>query len=380
MIHSLLSGLPDIFDEDDPPQEEVREQASEAPQTLHAQSSSAELGPEFIDGSAAARIDEHGGPVDGAANNEESRGLSADIFEAEETVVSDEETLPPTEEETLVDSTVASEDDSQSASPKLPYDVVIHELRVEAVHVQNLPLIELSSITHPLSIGEPSTEQEPSETIVPSTSSESPSLSTAAHDSARRASTSSSSSSNDLPVKPRVSLVSLLERADELYTLYPPTHPSLDLRSIMGPQSVVFTWSENFSELPSDNDAELMVTQPHLIVLPAPEEFNSKEKDSGEDEDEGGRRGAGKVAKRRRRKLRKSARIGSLFVERRAVVASAVLVLGVAMAVYGMQAAPERHHGAGRELRKLTRYVGGLVLGMGGKLGSWVLTRGETRV
>ena len=57
------------------------------------------------------------------------------------------------------------------------------------------------------------------------------------------------------------------------------------------------------------------------------------------------------------------------MVERRAVVASAVLVLGVAMAVYGMHAGPEpAHGGAGRDLRRLSRLFSGFVVGVGGKL------------
>ncbi|KAG6838684.1 hypothetical protein C0991_009574, partial [Blastosporella zonata] len=63
-------------------------------------------------------------------------------------------------------------------------------------------------------------------------------------------------------------LSSLLTRADELYALCPPTHPSLSLPHIMGPQSVVYTWSESFSSLPTDTEAEAMVSCPGLIVYP----------------------------------------------------------------------------------------------------------------
>ena len=61
------------------------------------------------------------------------------------------------------------------------------------------------------------------------------------------------------------------------------------------------------------------------------------------------------------------------MVERRAVVASAVLVLGVAMAVYGIQAAPDAHGGTGRELRRLSRVLGGFVVGFSGKLWSGLI-------
>lgn len=156
--------------------------------------------------------------------------------------------------------------------------------------------------------------------------------------------------------RPRVSLSSLLERSDELFALYPPSHPTIALSSIMGPQSVVFTWSETPSELPDDDEAELMVTQPQLVVLPPP----PVEPESKEDMDDGKRH------KRPHRRLHKPRR---LVVERKTVVASAVLVLGVAMAIYGLQATPDRHHGtASRELRRLSRMFGGLMLGAGQRI------------
>ena len=41
-----------------------------------------------------------------------------------------------------------------------------------------------------------------------------------------------------------MTLSSLLTHANTLYELYPPTHPGLAMSSIMGPQSVVYTWRE----------------------------------------------------------------------------------------------------------------------------------------
>ncbi len=160
--------------------------------------------------------------------------------------------------------------------------------------------------------------------------------------------------------RPRVSLSSLLKTADELYSLYPPMHSAIALSAIMGPQSVMLTWSENPSDLPSDDEAELMVTQPQLIVIPFVEDTDTKE-DEEEDEPE-------KTRKHRRRRLRKPRRIGSVVIDRRTVVTSAVLVLGVAMAVYGLQAPERRNGGANRELRTFGKMVGGLLVGAGEKL------------
>lgn len=178
-------------------------------------------------------------------------------------------------------------------------------------------------------------------------------------------------------------LTSLLTHADALWTLYPPTHPEMGVSSIMGPQSVVFTWSENFKQLPGDRDAEAMVGCPDLIVYPYIEE----EEDVGEDDVDGwdekekkGRRTKGKgrergKGRRHPRKLRKTR-----VVERRTMVAGAVLVLGVAMAVYGVKV----HSGGGRGggggvfglgfglvepgkewkgLKKIGGWVGGLMVG-----------------
>ncbi|RDB27057.1 TBC1 domain family member 20 [Hypsizygus marmoreus] len=155
-----------------------------------------------------------------------------------------------------------------------------------------------------------------------------------------------------------ISLTSLLMHADELYALYPPTHPALALSSIMGPQSVVHTWSEAFNALPGDDEAEGMVGVPGLVVYPWMEEEDvgvSGEEGESEEEDKevyekGGlwrRKGWGKEKEkesekekklRPRRKLKKPRR-GRTRVQRRTgtIVASAVLVLGVAMAVYGVR-------------------------------------------
>lgn len=331
MIHSLLSGLPDLYDQDDPSQQNM-----------------VEPGPESIDPSSTAREGNHDGSVENTPEVDESRDSSVDLSDAEETAVSDEDTLPLQEDDTAVDSTVVSEIETRPSSPKI--SEVDHKAPIETDLDPSLNQLEMANpADEPCRRQEHDIPKTAGSTAVPGTHTPP----------TRLVHGRTSSSSSDLPLKPHVSLSVLLERTDELYSLYPPTHPSINLQSIMGPQSVMFTWSAKFSELPSDDGAELMVTQPQLVVLPAPEELDSKEKEEDD---------AGKIVKRRRRKLRKPMRLGPVLVERRAVVASAVLVLGVAMAVYGMQGAPERHHGASKELRKLTRYVGGLVLGMSGKL------------
>ena len=117
-----------------------------------------------------------------------------------------------------------------------------------------------------------------------------------------------------------LSLTSLLIRADELYSTYPPTHPAVALPSIMGPQSVMFTWSEHLSEMPNDDEAELMVQQKDLVVRP----YVDTDADDKESED-------------KRRKLRRSPRFAGVTLERRTIVAGVVIV-GVGVAVWGIRA------------------------------------------
>ncbi|KAJ8693455.1 GTPase-activating protein gyp8, variant 2 [Pleurotus ostreatus] len=124
-------------------------------------------------------------------------------------------------------------------------------------------------------------------------------------------------------MRPRVSLSSLLVAADELYAKYPPTHRDISLTSIMGPQSVVFTWSESLSEMPDDDEAERMVEKPELIVRPYTEPHTEKS------ESEPGRE------KHKQRRTRGTFLGGR--VEKRTVVAGAVLTIGVAVAVYGVR-------------------------------------------
>ena len=137
--------------------------------------------------------------------------------------------------------------------------------------------------------------------------------------------------------QPPVPLTTLLAQADALHALYPPSHASLHLSSIMGPQSVIFTWSESFTELPDDDEAEAMVAHPELVVYPYNEEPEADEEE-GEQEDSSimdeKRKGRRRLNKSRLQPLRRR-----FLVEGRTgtMVAGAVLVLGIAVAVYGVR-------------------------------------------
>ncbi|KZP28572.1 hypothetical protein FIBSPDRAFT_947404 [Athelia psychrophila] len=163
---------------------------------------------------------------------------------------------------------------------------------------------------------------------------------------------SRSASPEPTVVRPKIQLSTLLEHADALYMNFPPADPSLGLATIMGPNSVVFTWSEDPSKLPADDDAEGMAVNAELIVHPHID-FPSDEEEAANDEKERRRRKKGPGGGKRR----------APRFERRAMIAGAVLVLGLSIIVYGMQARHTRGH-AGRAWQKL----GGTVVGVADEL------------
>ncbi|KAG7448549.1 uncharacterized protein BT62DRAFT_889677 [Guyanagaster necrorhizus] len=160
--------------------------------------------------------------------------------------------------------------------------------------------------------------------------------------------------------KPSVSLTSLLIQADHLYEMYPPSHPSLALSSIMGPQSVIFTWTPSSADLPSDDSAERMVEYPQLVVYP----YVDQEEDSDPKES---RTGA-----RRRHPIKR--RSGFRLRDRKTMIAGAVFALGVAMAVYGVQSGIV--YGEGRrtnfhfhkDWKRLGGWAGRFLIGAGNKI------------
>ncbi|CCM06012.1 uncharacterized protein FIBRA_08255 [Fibroporia radiculosa] len=190
-------------------------------------------------------------------------------------------------------------------------------------------------------------------------------------------------SSDTAPARSRVSLTSLLMNADRLFAQYPPSHPSISLSSIMGPQSVMLTWSEDSGALPDDDEAELMVTKPELIVLPhiEPEDEIASDDESFASVSASKNKKRKEKAERARRKLRKPRH---LVLQRKTVVAGAVLVLGVTVAaVYGMQSGGpagifrgDAHHqrnSLGRDWKRMSQFMGGMVIGVGERMldGLW---------
>jgi hypothetical protein len=258
MVHSLLSGIPDIMDETP----STEDQSAGASDTL------------FDDDDVYEPLEEVDKQFTGLEN----------IFDTDVDSTSNMHTIPDCVQGDPPSPLLSSQDENISPQPT-----------EKILRYTEFPALENSNLFK----SEPLDEKHPS-----------PFLPT-------------------FPHRPTLTLTSILIRADELSTLYPPTHPSVSAASIMGPQSVIFTWSEDPEQLPPDDDAELIVQRPELIVLPyvEPDDADGKEsddRDKGRDTD-------------RWKLLHTPLRIGGINVKTRTLVAGAVLVLGVGLAVYGFR-------------------------------------------
>lgn len=170
-----------------------------------------------------------------------------------------------------------------------------------------------------------------------------------------------------------VSLPDLLTHADALYEQFPPTHPSLHLSEIIGPKSVIFTWSEDPAQLLSDAEAEALIAHPELIILPYQDPDELPVTKEGGDSDQ---YDSDVPPKKGRRKLRKRRRRGDphfgVALDRKTVLTGAVVALGVAVAVYSVRS--RNGHGpfdvarADREWRRAGRWVSGVLIAGSEKL------------
>jgi hypothetical protein len=169
-------------------------------------------------------------------------------------------------------------------------------------------------------------------------------------------STRSRSPSPPPQAQPRLYLPTILAQADALAHEFPPDRDELCLREIFGPASVLLTWSEDPARIPAPDEAEALLERPGDIVRPYVEETPGDESDKEDkewvEEEENRQR-----ARRRRNRLRKRRK-----VERGVVLATAVLVLGVALAMYAGQGPREREW----------RRAGGWVVGVIGAVGKGV--------
>lgn len=149
---------------------------------------------------------------------------------------------------------------------------------------------------------------------------------------------SSSSSSSITRKQPTIFLPDLLSHADLLYTQYPPSLPSLHIKDILGPQSVVHTWSEIPEDLPADDEAEAMAHRTDLIVRPwfDPDEAAQEEANISAKEHES----------KKRRKLHRTRRFPKVQLDKKTVLTGAVVTLAVAVAIYSYSGTPRSSRGS----------------------------------
>ncbi|RDX51704.1 hypothetical protein OH76DRAFT_1435124 [Lentinus brumalis] len=334
MMHSLLTALPTLYEEGDEPAVTPKTEESDDPacpvKTEDPASTIPEGGSPATAATADLPLDPEAADAQGIAEDPEegSQPEDASAVGAAEPIID----APASDDGPLPGEAEAEDFDARSVDSTSPPDTTV-EVKVEP--------------SQP-SLPEAETEDEKR---APRTASPEP----LEHE--------------PRPQRARLSVTALLRHADELFTLYPPSHPGIALTSIMGPQSAMLTWSERASELPNDDEAEFMVTRPELIVLPYVER---EEADVGEGEKERRHREREKE-ERRRRKLRKPRRLTDIVVQRKTMVAGAVLVLGVAMAVYGLNggmpgANGHHRHGFAKEWKKVGRLLGGVFMGAGGRV------------
>ncbi|EJC99233.1 uncharacterized protein FOMMEDRAFT_170559 [Fomitiporia mediterranea MF3/22] len=149
--------------------------------------------------------------------------------------------------------------------------------------------------------------------------------------SSRPASPYSQAAADHGPTRQSVSLPAILQHADALFAQYPPTHPALHISEIMGPKSVMNTWSEDPQNLMSDAEAEAVVSHPELIALP----FVDPDEAAAHKEAEESASNVGRI----RRKLRKRMRRKHFGVrlDKKTVFTGTVVALSVAAAIYSMR-------------------------------------------
>jgi len=160
--------------------------------------------------------------------------------------------------------------------------------------------------------------------------------------------------------KSTIPLFELLKRADDLLIEYPPSSPALRLTETLGLQSALRTNGTILFPL-NDNEAEACVEGEDVVLPPNQEELdeelgNMKEKES---ELQHNRR-------REKRALKKRT-----VVRTQAVVAGAVLLLGVAVALYGLspKAKGTLNGKSGAESMKSVAAWVGAILSIGDRLG-----------
>ncbi|KAI0754172.1 rab-GTPase-TBC domain-containing protein [Daedaleopsis nitida] len=351
MMHSLLTVLPDMYEEGEEPVKSEVEDPPGPPLTNEIKTE---------EGNPSA-------PVPGDTPFADVADIPSSIppFSDQESVRTSTSDPQP----------ASSADVSVVAPDPSPTDVLSPDAFIALADTQLPESVASNAVVEanpsesdlPDSAGDPAVKEEPTELPLPEADDEKPGRKLPCPE-------PEADEREPRPHRPRISVSALLRDADELFILYPPSHPGIALASVMGPQSVMLTWSERAADLPDDDEAERMVARPELIVLPHVEEPDDDDDAAGAlPSEKEKRRGEKEERERRRRRLRKPRRLTDMVVQRKTMVAGAVLVLGVAMAVYGLNGGlpgtgnGSHRSGFGKEWRKVGRLLGGFV-GAGGKV------------
>ncbi|KAF8531086.1 rab-GTPase-TBC domain-containing protein [Gautieria morchelliformis] len=173
---------------------------------------------------------------------------------------------------------------------------------------------------------------------------------------------------NENPHSSPLSLSALLCHASDLFAAYPPSSPTLRLKETFGVQSVLYpngqTMPDIFARLP-DDVAESFVGGDN-VVLPLSQEEE-------EEESAPTRRPRNRESDSEKMRRGLPIRIANGMVRRQTVVAGVVLLLGVAVALYGFSPGGKcvrsgsAKMGSGN-VKYIVAWVGGL-LGVGERLG-----------
>ncbi|KAF8512553.1 rab-GTPase-TBC domain-containing protein [Hysterangium stoloniferum] len=161
--------------------------------------------------------------------------------------------------------------------------------------------------------------------------------------------------------KSPIPLFELLKLADDLLADYPPSSPALRLTETLGLQSALRTSGTILFSL-NDNEAEACVGGDDVVLPPNQEEL---------DEELGNMKEEKQSELQHNRRREKRARKQRIVVRTQAVVAGTVLLLGVAVALYGLNPNAKGKFNciSGAEDVKLVVAWVGAILGMGERLG-----------
>ncbi|KAJ6518717.1 rab-GTPase-TBC domain-containing protein [Mycena sanguinolenta] len=319
MMHSILSALPEILDDDSSAEPQPKEEPLADDFALQSKK---DLPPEEV-------LDVKQDPQDPLVSLDESSGVHAS-----ETAVESRADVP-IEQEASADPDLPLSESTTGTKPELPAsDPSVDDSDSSDIHASetavesraNIPIAQEASA-------------EPDSPLSESTTGTKPELPV----SDPSVDDSDSATINRRKVwKPKAhTLAEILNMSDALYKTHPPTNPFLQLRTIMGPQSTIFTWSPRVSDMPSDDEAERIVERLDLVVYPAPPLIEPKERDT---------------EVRRRKRLKKTTGAGSVGL---LIGAGLVLSVAVAISVYGARQGGDPTRG----WRKLGRWVGGVLAG-----------------